>query len=647
MSALAIADLWTEAERRAWELPDDLTVSQWADRHRVLDAKISSEPGPWRTARTPYLREPMDCGGDPTCEELTIKKSTQVGGTEAVYNIIAYRADRLPGPTLIVMPRERDAKKISGQRVQPMFELSPKLRESMTGRRNDMNDLELTLRTMTVNLASADSPAALSNSPIKDLHMDETDKYPAFSGKEADPVRLARERTRTYIDTRFISKVSTPTTTEGYINREYDRSDKRRYHCPCARCGHWQVLLFPQVKWPKGKTTEEIKIGRLAYYECAKCKAALNDAERWQMIERGVWVPEAMTINEVLDCRRKGKSDDRLTASHRGYALNCLMSPWLTMGEIAAEFLDSKRAGDAALMNFINSWLGEVWENKSAQTTIEEVRGRVLGHPAGTAPKGAKVLLATVDVQKDHFWVRVRAWGMDMRSWGVAWRRVETWDQVAVLLYKTSYKIEGMGEQPIRFAFVDSGHRASEVYEFCRLRPDVTRAIKGQGKEQAAKAGGQRFWAGKIDRNPTTGAVIPGGLQLIHVDTFFHKDQLHRFIHANEGDVGEWWLEAGLPEEYFAQMTSESKVTERNKAGGTREIWKVTQEGAANHGWDDEVYQVALANYMQLDLMRDPEKIAPYRPPAPEPQRPVEKPGRGGWIGGRGPGFIKKGKGWV
>jgi len=41
--------------------PDpDLTVSQWADAHRKLSSRASAEPGQYRTARTPYLREIMD-----------------------------------------------------------------------------------------------------------------------------------------------------------------------------------------------------------------------------------------------------------------------------------------------------------------------------------------------------------------------------------------------------------------------------------------------------------------------------------------------------------------------------------------------------------------------------------------------------------
>ena len=39
-------------------------------------------------------------------------------------------------------------------------------------------------------------------------------------------------------------KVSTPTTRDGYIFREYDRSDKRKYYVPCPHCGKYQVFVF-------------------------------------------------------------------------------------------------------------------------------------------------------------------------------------------------------------------------------------------------------------------------------------------------------------------------------------------------------------------------------------------------------------------
>lgn len=48
----------TEYQKEALKFlqpPEDITVSEWADKYRVLDAKTSAMPGPWRTEHTPYL----------------------------------------------------------------------------------------------------------------------------------------------------------------------------------------------------------------------------------------------------------------------------------------------------------------------------------------------------------------------------------------------------------------------------------------------------------------------------------------------------------------------------------------------------------------------------------------------------------------
>ena len=46
----------TEYQKEALKFlqpPEDITVSEWADKYRVLDAKTSAMPGPWRTEHTP------------------------------------------------------------------------------------------------------------------------------------------------------------------------------------------------------------------------------------------------------------------------------------------------------------------------------------------------------------------------------------------------------------------------------------------------------------------------------------------------------------------------------------------------------------------------------------------------------------------
>src|SRR5687768_13617323 len=79
-----------------------LTVSQWADAHRRLPKKSSAEPGPWRTDRTPYLREIMDCFSSMSdVEEVVLMKGAQVGGSEAILNALGYAIDHCPGPVLL------------------------------------------------------------------------------------------------------------------------------------------------------------------------------------------------------------------------------------------------------------------------------------------------------------------------------------------------------------------------------------------------------------------------------------------------------------------------------------------------------------------------------------------------------------------
>ena len=54
--AEALVHSWRQGLR-----PDPhLTVSEWADRYRVLAARASAEPGRYRTNRTSYMRAIMD-----------------------------------------------------------------------------------------------------------------------------------------------------------------------------------------------------------------------------------------------------------------------------------------------------------------------------------------------------------------------------------------------------------------------------------------------------------------------------------------------------------------------------------------------------------------------------------------------------------
>ncbi len=586
-----------------WVLPVKMTVSEWSDQFRRLDVKTSAEPGQWATARTPYLKGIMDAFTDPYVDEITVMAASQVGKTEAMYNMLGFIIDQDPGPTLMVSPRADDAKSVSYNRVRPMIECSPILSKYIPVNTDDITKLEYHFDRMILYFAGSNSPADLASRPIRYLFLDEVDKYPKFSGREADPIKLASERQKTFWNKKTV-KVSTPTTREGYIFREYDKSDQRRFHVPCPHCGKKQVLLFGQIKWPKEESSpERIKNNRLAWYECAHCKKRIDDIHKQKMMLAGEWISE------------KGEHN-----RNRGFWVSSLYSPWLTWSDIASEFLKSKDYVEL-LMNFVNSWLAEVWEEKIEETTVDKVRNLARDYDQGVVPDEVLVLTAGVDVQKDHFYYVIRGWGYYEESWLIRADRVEYWDDIIDCLFKTEYRRVSSAETlNVYMSCIDSGFRTDEVYRFCREWPDKTKAIKGLEEI----TGGRFYRAHKIDINSRTGAVIPGGLVLWNLNVTQYKDKINRLVTSK--NPGKWHIFKNPADDYLMQFTSEHKVLIRNRTTGkAKEVWQKKKEAAANHYLDAEVYALAAADIIRALNMRKED--------APRVHQPVtDESGRGGWL---------------
>ena len=108
--------------------PEDLTVSEWAERYRVLDAKTSGSPGPWRNDKTPYLVGIMDELCNYETEEVIFVKPTQVGGTETILNSIGRIIQQDPSPTMVVYPSDTLGESIKKNRIDPMLNASPELK---------------------------------------------------------------------------------------------------------------------------------------------------------------------------------------------------------------------------------------------------------------------------------------------------------------------------------------------------------------------------------------------------------------------------------------------------------------------------------------------------------------------------------------
>lgn len=248
--------------------PDEaMGVAEWADRYRVLSAVASSEPGRWRTDRTPYLREILDClSPQSDVQSVVFMKGAQIGGSEAGYNWIGYIIHKAPGPTMIVQPSIDLAETTSKQRLAPMIELIPELKERIGEARSRDSGNTLLQKEFPggmLKLAGANSAASLRSLPIKYLMLDETDAYDADVEGEGSPIDLAKKRTATFARKKIL-EISTPTL-EGSSNIEasYLESDQRRFEVPCPHCNHYQVLRWSGMKWEKDQGAADPLVGSL------------------------------------------------------------------------------------------------------------------------------------------------------------------------------------------------------------------------------------------------------------------------------------------------------------------------------------------------------------------------------------------------
>ena len=292
-------------ERAAWAPPEDITVSQWAEKHRVLP-KQSAIPGLWNNRLVPYAVGVMDAFNDPMVERITIMASVQSAKTESAYNMLGYAISQDPAPALVVMPTDKTLKRVN-KRLQDMIMESPELSRYLTGNPDDLQKRLIMLQRMEIHFATAGQqmPTWRTWRPAISCWMSRT-VIPWKTMEEGSPMERAEARATTYWNRKIIAPC-TPTVPEGYINVEFERSDKRRYWvpCPALRRLPGPLLLAGEAS---GRETagvaqapadpEYIKLERLALYECLYCQAEIDDSDKPGMLARGKWVPEGHPIEQ-------------------------------------------------------------------------------------------------------------------------------------------------------------------------------------------------------------------------------------------------------------------------------------------------------------------------------------------------------------
>jgi phage terminase large subunit GpA-like protein len=572
--------------------PPDLTVSEWADLYRKLSSESSSEPGQWRTDRTPYLREIMDAASDPEVQTVVVKSSAQVGKTEVLLNIIGYHIDYDPAPILLIEPTDGFAQDISKDRLAPMIRDTPVLREKVSGAKSRDSSNTLLHKKFPgghITLVGANAPTGLASRPIRIVLADEVDRYPPSAGTEGDPISLANKRANTFWNRKFVY-VSTPGIKGvSRIEAEYDKSTKERWNIPCPSCGKYQPFAWSQIIF------DSVSMA------CKHCGAIHNEHE-WKS-GTGKWIAE------------------NPDAKARGFHLNELASPWRRWGEIIKDFQDAiaeKKKGNIELLKtWVNTCLGETWEEEGEGVESEVLLKRRERYEC-EVPEDVLVLTAAVDVQDNRLEYEIVGWGLEKESWGIQYGIImgdpgqlktitspegfkikSPWEMMDEILYKEYIRKDGQVLQIMTTCVDTGGHHTDEAYKYCKAR-ELKRvwAIKGDG------GSGKPF----INR-PTKRNKAGVWLFLLGVDN--GKDTMTSRLKVEFEGPGYCHFpiegEKGYDLAYFEGLTSEHRVIRYTK-GQARINWEKRVSGGRNEPFDLRNYATAA-----LEILNPPLEVLSKR----------------------------------
>jgi phage terminase large subunit GpA-like protein len=632
--------------------PPTLTVSEWSDARRILPESSGARGGQWHTEAVPYLRGIMDAVHEPGVTLIALKKCHQVGGSEALHNIVGYHVEHDPCPMLFIHPTSSVADEWSKERLSDMIRTTPALAAVISDKRKPKgaHEAESTLGLKMfpggyLALAGANTPNAFARRAVRRAFGDDVDRWPPVVGDEGDPADLLVNRTTSFYDG-LIFLVSTPTLKGGRIDTLYQRSDRRRYFVACPGCGREDFFTW------SGKC-EDPTCGRMhirvafderdpetARLECpgeehGGCGWHIDEPTRRRLIADGEWRPTAVAAQR----------------GHVGFHLPAMLSTIgdVTVPHLVEKWLAARAKGKESLRVFINTSLAEGWEDRGARVESHTLLSRreSYGEDGVEVPAAAVLLTAGVDVQDNRFELLVTGWGPADERWVVDWRRIpgdpkQPETRQALLEALGRRYAHALGVQlPILAACIDTGFATEAMYDFVLAyqarRIFATKGFAGRsGNPIVGKPSEVRY-----GKNPRPVPLYP-----INVDDA-KTDILNALtlVGAGPGEMHFPLHVDTVDEEFFAQLCAEHRETRYNKSNvATHTVW--VQDRERNEALDCSVLALAAKRLLNPNIKQMAEMLAAAaaeqatarpredRPVSPTSTQPVPRTGRSRYLGG-------------
>lgn len=583
-----------------------MSVAEWAETYRYLSAENSALPGKYSLQITPYLRGILECINDRAVRKIVCQKSAQIGWTDGVINnLIGYVIHVAPAPTIVMFPRDQNAKDYNVEKFVPMIDATPVLSELVNTKTRSVDNTQNRKKFTGgfLKLIGSNSTGGVKSTPAKILIVEEPDDCNLNIKGQGDSIKLLEERGKTYHDRKVLAGGTPGIKGVSSIAAEMLESDQRYNYVPCHECGESHALVWDHVQWQQDETRNHPIYGKhlpeTAAYACPHCGSFWNDAQKNRSVRKGSW---------------------KATAEFRGVAgfyLNELYSPFpeSKLERLVEKYLSAvheANTGDiGALIAFWNSSLGLPWEYQSDLPDEDALKDRAEEYEELTIPWGGLVLTVGVDVQHDRLAVIIRAWGRGEESWLVYWGEINgqtvvpeqgAWIDLDALLLK-GFKHASGATLNIRAGSIDSsdGTTTDAVYAFVRKRLNRgIMAVKGASADDGKEIFSPPRISVDTDRKQKAHKY---GLRPFIVGTTRAKDTLldGRLQLTGTGPGRLHWYKSVRPD-YWEQLTSEIKAPHRTMRH--KKVWQ-KKSGVRNEALDCEVYALHAARSLKLNLYKE------------------------------------------
>lgn len=635
-----------------------LRLSEWAEKYFYLSAESSYVEQQWKSF--PYQVAMLDAMSNDAIREVALEKSARVGYTKMILAATGYFAQHRRRNQCVWQPTDDDADEYCKIELEPMLRDVPIMRKVFPEfiAKSKANTLrQKKLLGCVIHLRGGKAAKNYRRLSLDVAILDELDAFDSNVEKEGDPVMLSAKRIE---GATFPKQIlgSTPHLkgTSLIAARREQAALNVHFVIPCPHCDHEHPLTWggkgePHgMKWT-GRDASSIR------QMCPACGGLYDQGDYLRVWGRGRWVSEDGTWIDQDGRFMTADGVRRLPPRSIGFHVWTAYSPQTPWEQIAHDWfaaVDKAKRGDREMMKtFINTTLGEAYEEPSEKTSEHELKSRAESYALRLAPAGVLVMVAGVDVQDDRFEVVVWGYGRGMESWVIDYAVIyanpadeRDWLRLDDYLVER-IPVAGGGSLPIEAAAVDTGgHFTHQAYNFCRARSRRrVFAIKGDNKP------GQKIKGNGTPQDVNhRGKIIKQGVRLYMVGTDTAKDLLFGRLRLRNPGPGYVHFSSDLSDEFYLGLTAEQRVLKK-LAKGYEYAWTPIRD--RNEPLDCTVYAMFCASAIGLDVATESRwarmeqslkdnVIVPVAPvePLPDAIRPMTqimqpaRPSRGGWVRG-------------